>query len=108
MQFFENLLLAFDACLQAPPDINQVSDILSTYASLLPIIPYLGTLKIPVPSTWPTAESMVLSAVIRFFLSFSVAPSFPPPQGCMLSSKTVPREKQRFFAALHWLLLLLK
>ncbi|XP_077557159.1 uncharacterized protein LOC144172285 isoform X1 [Haemaphysalis longicornis] len=28
--------------------------------------------------------------------------------GCMLSSKTVPREKQRFFAALHWLLLLLK
>ncbi|KAL1421091.1 hypothetical protein MTO96_023517 [Rhipicephalus appendiculatus] len=28
--------------------------------------------------------------------------------GCMMSSKTVPREKQRFFAALHWLLLLLK
>ncbi|XP_065308092.1 uncharacterized protein [Dermacentor albipictus] len=28
--------------------------------------------------------------------------------GCMMSSKTVPREKQRLFAALHWLLLLLK
>ncbi|XP_075541776.1 uncharacterized protein LOC142575889 isoform X1 [Dermacentor variabilis] len=59
---------------------------------------------------WTACFTEMTTEFLATIKDFPYEPSMMAQKsvGCVMSSKTVPREKQRLFAALHWLLLLLK